>query len=172
MVSLVAALGQFSAAAGLASVVLSGARTPSPRAATELMGVLEAGLTVLGARDACTTQCEYLICSSSEHKNYSNPNLPSSDGGEVHECTFTSAGCSGTDHACAGEEEQALVAALDAVLGQLDGPALDALAQRFEKFQLNQSRGAAQILGCDNQVLVSRSLSPTQILQLGISENR
>jgi len=128
------------------------------------MATLEAGLPTLDEREACTTQCEYMICEPGEHFNAFDINL-GGDGGEEHNCVFGPEGCAA--HICGGEEEQAVVASIDALIGQLEGSEFEAVDQRFEKFYLNYTRGAIQILGCDNQVLLSRPLSDSQISELG-----
>lgn len=150
----------FSAAAVV--VVLAGAAPAlvddSPPAAEAQVAQL---LTNMGALRQCTTNCEFDCASSDQHANYTHAG--GNDGGEIHSCAWSSNSC--RDHSCSVSMNEQL-SQLQTLVATLDGTALRRLDEQHALLFINRDRHAVQILGCEDQIVLTMNLTRAQASEL------
>ena len=153
--------------AAAATLLLAAARNwPAAASPEEALAItrVEVVLSAIKLR-ACDTNCEFSTCTAPSHKNIAHPQ--GNDGGEIHTCATSPGGCE--DHVCnvsaAPEIQQ-----LEKLIPQLNGRALHALAGQYAALTINTERGAVQVLGCGQKVLLSLNLTDQQAAQLAAVE--
>jgi hypothetical protein len=142
----------------VALVVTLGMTTTAsaPRSTEEMVERANAILGAVTTLDACPSQCEYLSCTEGEHINYTvTPPQEGSDAGELHMCAISTKGCG--DHLCM--PGGGALPELASILEQLGAPEIRDIDSAYDKVVLNPGRRAIQVLGCDNKVVLSLSIS-------------
>jgi hypothetical protein len=146
----------------LAAVVLFAAAVHSDAGPPSAAAQLTAMLLQLGpATGDCPTQCEISPCPTDQHQNIST--AQGTNTGTVHTCQFSEGGC--LDHRCQPEfgEGNVDLDQLASLLRAVDGAELQAVAVLGGRLQIQRERGAAQIIGCSDRVILNVPLSEEQL---------